>query len=40
MLYRNDREIKYDFKMSYLLEYVLDRSEIWNSNWIWSLYHV
>ena len=40
MLYRNDREnvipTGYDFKMSYLLEYLLDRSEIW-ANYIWSL---
>ena len=30
----------YDFKMSYFLEYLLDRSEIWNTYWISSLDHV
>ena len=28
------------FNMSYLLEYWSDRSEIWNTCWLWSLDHV
>ena len=32
--------IGYDFKMPYLLEYLLDRCEIWNTYLIWSLNHV
>ena len=30
----------YDFKIPYLLEYWLDRSEIWNTYWVWSLDNV
>ena len=44
MLYRYDREnvipIGYDFKMSYLLDYLSDRSEIWTTYWLWSLDNV
>ena len=40
MIEKNVIPIEYDFKMPYLLEYWLDRSEIWNTYWIWSLDHV
>ena len=37
MIEKNVIPIGYDFKMSYLLEYLLDRFEILNTYWIWSL---
>ena len=38
MIQKNVIPMGYDFKMSYLLEYLLDRSEIWNT--LRSLDHV